>query len=50
MLKDTIHNNHTVGPKSLELFEELAECESLGCGTKIGMYGGGLQQLTPVIE
>lgn len=50
MLRDTIHNNDTVGPKSLELFEEMADVESLGCGTKIGMYGGGLQQLTPVIE
>ena len=41
--------NHSIGEKSLELFREIAQVESLGCGTKIGMYGGGKQQLTPVI-
>lgn len=41
--------NHSIGEKSMELFREIAQVESLGCGTKIGMYGGGKQQLTPVI-
>lgn len=49
-LKDLIHNNDTVGEKSHRMFEEMVEVESIGCGTKVGMYGGGLQQLTPVIE
>lgn len=50
MLRDTIHDNKTIGEKSHKLFEEMVDVESIGCGTKVGMYGGGLQQLTPVIE
>lgn len=50
MKKNFVENNDSVGPKSRELFAEFAEVESTGCGTKIGMYGGGLSQLTPVIE
>lgn len=44
-----IRQNKSVGPKSLKYLKELFEVESLGFGTKIGMYGAGLGQLTPVI-
>lgn len=47
---DFLKDNNSIGPKSKELFTELCEVESIGAGTKIGMYGGGIQQLTPVIE
>lgn len=50
MLQDSIHGNKTIGPKSHALFEDFARVESLGSGTKVGMYGGGLEQLTPVID
>ena len=47
---DFMAGNHSIGEKSMKLFREFAEVESIGCGTKVGMYGGGKQQLTPVIE
>jgi len=50
MLRNMIHDNRSVGEKSHKLFEEFVEVESIGSGTKVGMYGGGLDQLTPVID
>jgi 4-aminobutyrate aminotransferase-like enzyme len=50
MLRDIIHDNNSIGTESHRLFEEFVEVESIGSGTKVGMYGGGLTQLTPVIN
>jgi len=50
MLYESIKSNKSIGEKSHSLFQRLAKVESLGCGTKIGMYGGGNELLTPAIE